>query len=176
MRPRTSLTLLLSVLLLGAVCAGPDPNLTESAKGKPGVRVSFPEQVTPAAVETATIEVANPGPGDIESLFVTFSLVGIGGSDGVAEPLVDIGARARSPSVVAVRPKPDATSSDGVTYKFSDPDGSGPVLEAGRSFEVQFDVRVPAEPGRAASSVQVYAGEDPERSQGALLETEVAGL
>jgi hypothetical protein len=165
-----------SLLLLGAVCAGPDATTTDSGQALPRVQVRFPDQAAPAAVETATIEVANPGPGDIESLFVAFSLVGVGGSDGVAEPLVEIGARARSPSVVAVRPKPDATSSDGVTYKFSDPEGSGPVLEAGRSFEVQFDVRVPAEPGRAASSVQVYAGEDPERSQGALLETEVTGL
>jgi hypothetical protein len=165
-----------SLLLLGAVCAGPVTTTTDSGQPLPRVQVRFPDQTAPAAVETATIEVANPGPGDIESLFVAFSLVGVGGSDGVAEPLVDIGARARSPSVVAVRPKPDATSSDGVTYKFSDPDGSEPVLEAGRSFEVQFDVRVPAEPGRAASSVQVYAGEDPERSQGALLETEVTGL
>jgi hypothetical protein len=165
-----------SLLLLGAVCAGPDTTTTDRGQALPQVQVRFPDQAAPAAVETATIEVANPGPGDIESLFVAFSLVGVGGSDGVAEPLVEIGARARSPSVVAVRPKPDATSSDGVTYKFSDPEGSGPVLEAGRSFEVQFDVRVPAEPGRAASSVQVYAGEDPERSRGALLETEVTGL
>lgn len=164
-----------SVVLLGAVCAGPDTTTTDSGQALPSVQVRFPNQASPAAVETATIEVANPGPGDIESLFVAFSLVGVGGSDGVAEPLVETGALARSSSVVAVRPKPDATSPDGVTYKFSDRDGSGPVLEAGRSFEVQFDVRVPAEPGRAASSVQVYAGEDPERSQGALLETEVAG-
>jgi hypothetical protein len=165
-----------SLLLLGAVCAGPDTTTTDRGQALPQVQVRFPDEAAPAAVETATIEVSNPGPGDIESLFVAFSLVGVGGSDGVAEPLVEIGARARSPSVVAVRPKPDATSSDGVTYKFSDPEGSRPVLEAGRSFEVQFDVRVPAEPGRAASSVQVYAGEDPERSRGALLETEVTGL
>jgi hypothetical protein len=166
---------LASLLLLGAVCAGPDAATTERGKALPRVEVRFPDQTSPAGVETATIEVANPGPGDIDSLFVAFSLVGVGGSDGVAEPLVDTGARARSPSVVAVRPRPDATSPDGVTYKFSAPGGSGPVLEAGGSFEVEFDVRVPTEPGRAASSVQVYAGEDPERSQGALLQTEVAG-
>jgi hypothetical protein len=175
MRLRTGVTVLLSVLLLGAVCAGPDPNLTESGKARPEVRVSFPEQVTPAAVETAVVEVTNHGPGHIETLIVAFSLVGVGGDAGVAEPLVEIGARGKSPSLTAVRPEPAQTSPDGVTYSFSGP-GPAPVLEVGETFEVEFDVRVPRHGGRAASSVQVYAGEDPERSQGVLLETEVAGL
>jgi hypothetical protein len=165
---------LLSFLLLGAVCAGPDSNLTDSGQGKPTVAVSFPRHTARAEVAPAVVQVRNPGPGDIHSLVVAFSLVGVGGPAGVADPLVEIGARGRSPSIVDVRPRPDAISSDGVIYRFSSSSGgTTPVLAEGRSLELTFRLRVPDRPGPAASSVQVYAGEEPDRSEGALLETEV---
>jgi hypothetical protein len=171
---RLSFVAPLSFLLLGAVCAGSGASLTESGRGKPEVQVSFPARTSPASVETAVVDVTNPGPGDIDSLFVAFSLVGVGGVDGVAEPLVETGARGHSPSIVNVRPPPEATSRDGVIYRFSDPTGRRPILAVGDSVQVEFDLRAPHELGRAASSLQVYAGEDPARSQGTLLETEVA--
>ena len=93
----------------------------------------------------------------------------------MADPLVEIGARGRSPSIVDVAPRPDAISSDGVIYRFSSPGGTAPVLAEGQSLELRFRLRVPERAGRAASSVQVYAGEEPDRSEGVLLETEVSG-
>ena len=50
---------------------------------------------------------------------------------------------------------------------------SSPVLAAGEEIALEFDIRAPRRPGLSASSVQVYAGENPERAQGARLETEV---
>lgn len=166
---------LLALPLLGAVCAGSDPNLTDDGQGRPNVEVDFPDQTSAASVETAVIDVANPGPGDIASLFVAFSLVGAGGGAKIPEPLVAAGVRGRSPSISDVRPTPDATSPDGVVYKFANASTSAPILKESESLRLQFDVKLPEEPGLVASSVQVYAGEDPERSRGALLETEVTG-
>ena len=155
-----------AALLLGAVCAG-----EETGPGRPQLEVSFPEQVRTSAVATATLRVTNPGPEAIDSLVVSFSLVGSAGGT-VSQPLVASGARKQSPSIADVRPKPGGVSLDGVVFRFSG-DGSTAVLDAGEEISIEFDIRVPRPPGLSASSVQVYAGENPERAQGVRLETEV---
>ncbi|MDQ3661516.1 MAG: hypothetical protein M3454_10740 [Actinomycetota bacterium] len=155
-----------AALTLGAVCAG-----EETGPGQPQLQVSFPEQVQASEVATATLTVINPGPEEIGSLVVSFSLVGSAGGT-VSEPLVASGARKQSPSIEEVRPEPGGVSLDGVVFRFSG-DGSTAVLDAGEEISIEFDIRVPRPPGLSASSVQVYAGENPERAQGVRLETEV---
>lgn len=157
---------LVAALLLGAVCAG-DP----TGPGQPQLELSFPAKAASSTVETATLVVTNPGPENIETLVVSFSLVGSAGGT-VSEPLVASGARKRSPSIADVRPEPGGVSLDGVVFRFAGP-SSSPVLAAGEEIGLEFDIRVPRRPGLSASSVQVYAGEDSERGQGVRLETEV---
>jgi hypothetical protein len=155
-----------ATLLLGAVCAG-----EEAGPGLPQLELSFPAQVRSSAVATAILRVTNPGPEEIDSLVVSFSLVGSAGGT-VSEPLVASGARKRSPSIEDVRPDPGGVSLDGVVFRFAGRSAS-PVLAAGEEIALEFDIQVPRRPGLSASSVQVYAGENPERAQGARLETEV---
>jgi hypothetical protein len=155
-----------ATLLLGAVCAG-----EEAGPGQPQLELSFPAQVRSSAVATAILRVTNPGPEEIDSLVVSFSLVGSAGGT-VSEPLVASGARKRSPSIEDVRPDPGGVSLDGVVFRFAGR-SSSPVLAAGEEIALEFDIQVPRRPGLSASSVQVYAGENPERAQGARLETEV---
>lgn len=155
-----------AALLLGAVCAG-----EEAGPGEPQLDVSFPAEVRSSAVATAILRVTNPGPEEIDSLVVSFSLVGSAGGT-VSEPLVASGARKQSPSIADVRPDPGGVSLDGVVFRFAGK-GSSPVLAAGEKISLEFDIRVPRPPGPSAGSVQVYAGENPERAQGVRLETEV---
>ena|GEM_PF-1353169 len=157
---------LATALLLGAVCAG-----QPAGPGQPQLQVSFPSQARSAAVETAILEVTNPGPEAIDSLLVSFSLVGSAGGT-VSQSLVASGARKKSPSIEDVRPEPGGISLDGVVFRFAG-EGSAAVLDAGEKISLEFDIRVPRSPGLSASSVQVYAGENPERAQGVRLETEI---
>lgn len=157
---------MLATLMLGAVCAG-EP----AGPGQPQLEVSFPAQTQSSDVETAILEVTNPGPEEIDSLLVSFSLVGSAGGT-VSQALVASGARKKSPSIEDVRPEPGGVSLDGVVFRFAG-EGSAPVLDAGEKISLEFDIRVPRSPGLSASSVQVYAGENPERAQGVRLETEV---
>ena len=165
-RPARLCIPLAAALLLGAVCAG-----QPTGSGRPQLLASFPQQVRSSAVETATLQVTNPGPEAIESLVVSFSLVGSAGGT-VSQPLVAAGSRKQSPSIEDVRPPPGGVSLDGVVFRFSG-SRSAPVLAAGEEYSIEFDIRVPRPPGLSASSVQVYAGENPERAQGVRLETEV---
>lgn len=128
------------------------------------VSVSFPTATAPGDVETAEITITNSGSADVKALFVSFSLVGGGGQVGVAEPLVEAVA-GEQPSIVAVRPQPDATGG-GIRYGFG-------RLGAGDSTTVEFDLRVPESTGTAANSVQVYDGSNPDVATGARLTTEV---
>jgi hypothetical protein len=156
----------MAALLLGAVCA------TEPAgSGQPQLELSFPARAASSSVETATLAVTNPGPEDIQTLVVSFSLVGSSGGT-VSQPLVASGARKRSPSIEDIRPRPRGVSLDGVVFRFAG-QGSSPVLAAGEEISLEFDIRVPRHPGLSASSVQVFAGENPERARGVRLETEV---
>ena len=156
------------VALLGAACWSEGADLTDSGKGKPSVTVDFPETVPDGSTRTATLEVRNPGPGDMDSLFVSFSLVGVGGTEAVPAPLVAAGAGRRSPSIVAVDPRPASVASGGTIYRFGG-------LPEGESATLRFRRRAPREPGVAANSVTAYAGEEPDRARGVLLETRVEG-
>lgn len=152
-----------------AACFGPDPNLTESGKGKPLLTVDFPERVSRGSVETATLTIENPGPGDMGSVVVAFATVGVAGASGpLPAELVPVTTSSANPAVASVSPEPSDVSDDGVIYVF---DG----LEEGASREITFDIRVPDAPGAAANSVSVYAGEDSDRIKGVLLQTEVTG-
>lgn len=156
----------LAAALLGAACFSESADLTDSGKGKPSVAVDFPPTVAPGSTHTATLEIRNPGPGDMDSLFVSFSLVGVGGTEAVPAPLVAVGRRRRSPSIVSVDPRPAEVAAGGAVYRFGG-------LGEGESATLVFRIKAPDEPGVAANSVTAYAGEEPDRARGVLLETRV---
>lgn len=154
--------------LLGG-CFGPDPNVTESGKGKPVLSIEFPESVERGSTATAALTVENPGPGDMGSVVVAFAPVGVAAASGpLPAELVPLAASDENPAVASIDPKPRDVSGDGVVYVF---DG----LAEGETREISFDIRVPDEPGPAANSVSVYAGEDASRIRGLRLETVVTG-
>lgn len=156
-------------LALLAGCFGPDPNLTESGKGKPVIDVEFPPAVSPGEVATATLTVENPGPGDIGTIAVAFTTVGVAGASGpLPTELVPITTTPDNPMVARITPEPRDVSADGVVYYFEG-------IEEGGSVEIAFDIRAPESPGPAANSVSVYAGEEPDRIRGLRLETVVRG-
>ena len=152
--------------LVATACFGPDPNLTESGKGKPRVTVEFPAEVQRSSVNTAVVEVTNPGPGDMAGFSIEFSLVGLGGTQGVPTPLVASGSQEKSPSIDGVDPEPNAVSLEGVRFFFG-------ALEEGGSTTVRFEIVAPDEPGTAANAVIVADTEEAERSRGVRLVTEV---
>lgn len=158
-----------AVLALAPACFGPDPNLTDSGKAKPLLTVEFPEAVSRGALETATLTVENPGPGDMSSVVVAFASVGVAAASGpLPHELVPITTTSENPAVESVTPEPRSVSDDGVIYVF---DG----LEEGATMEISFRIRVPLEPGPAANSVSVYAGDEADRIRGVRLETVVRG-
>jgi len=158
-----------AALLLLAGCFGPDPNLTESGKGKPRLTIEFPTSASPGAVETATLTVENPGPGDIRAVAVAFASVGVAAASGpLPVELVPITTTTDNPAIASIEPEPNDVSPDGVVYFF---DG----LAEGESMDIAFDIRVPDQPGPAANSVSVYAAEDTARIRGLRLETTVTG-
>jgi hypothetical protein len=159
-----------SVLLLGATaCFGPDANLTDDGKGKPVIVVEFPEQVDAGSVNTATLTVENPGPGDIGTVTVAFAGVGVPAASGpLPVDLVPITTSAENPAIRSIEPEPSRVSNDGVVYYF------GPLPE-GETLEIAFDIAAPEQRGPAASSVSVYDGNDTDRIRGLRLATEVTG-
>lgn len=158
-----------TVLLLAAGCFGPDPNLTESGKGKPLLEVEFPEESAAGSVETATLTVENPGPGDIEILTVAFAGVGVPAASGpLPVDLVPITTTQDNPAVRSVDPEPQRVSNDGVVYYF------GP-LDEGETTEIAFEIVLPKTPGPAASSVSVYDARAIDRIRGLRLATAVKG-
>lgn len=164
---RTAAAVLLVTLLGG--CFGPDPNVTESGKGKPVLSVDFPDSVEGGSTATATLTVENPGPGDMGSVVVAFASVGVAAASGpLPAELVPLATSDENPAVASIDPKPRNVSGDGVLYVF---DG----LAEGETTEISFDIRIPEERGPAANSVSVYAGEDASRIRGLRLETVVTG-
>ena len=155
------------LLCAGVSCYGSDSNLTESGKGKPTLTVSFPDSVSPGDVEDLVLEVSNPGPGDMSSLFVAFTNVGVPGS-GLGNPLIPFGSRGESPAIVDISPEPESVSDDGSVYRF-------PRLEEGAATRITFSVEAPETRGPAANSVQVYDGADLERGTGKRVATTVEG-
>ena len=157
------------VLTLLAGCFGPDPNLSEGGKGLPVLSVDFPPTVEAGSTAMATLSVENPGPGDMSSVVVAFASVGVAAASGpLPAELVPLGAGRDDSAIESVRPAPRSVSDDGVIYVF---DG----LREGESLEVTFSIRVPDDPGPAANSGSVYAGDESDRIRGLRLETEVRG-
>jgi len=154
-----------TILTLGTSCFGPDPNQTTEGESRPVLDAEFPETVEPGAVETFTLTVENPGPGDFSTLFVSFSLVGAAEGVSLPEPIVNVPAKGSPSSVLDVRPKP-VKAAEGIRFRFS-------ALPEGETEQIEFDLRVPEKPGVAANSVQVYDGAEPERVRGVLLSTRV---
>jgi hypothetical protein len=158
------------VVLLGlGACFGPDANLTKGGKGKPVLSIDFPDTVPAGAPATATLTVENPGPGDMGSIVVAFATVGVAAASGPPPAeLVPVSTSPDNPSVASVTPEPQSVSRDGVVYVF------GGVAE-GATTEIRFEIVAPEETGRAANSVSVYDGAEPDRISGVRIETLVTG-
>lgn len=166
MRRVAAAAVLLTVL---AGCFGPDPNLTESGKGKPVITADFPATVGRGVTATATLTIENPGPGDMRSVVVAFASVGVPAASGpLPVELVPVAPGSENPAIVSITPEPRDVSDDGVVFVF---DG----LPEGEAMEVAFEIRAPEEAGPAANSVSVYAGEEADRIRGLRLETVVTG-
>ncbi len=135
--------------------------------GKPLVTIDFPKRVSPGSRHTAIIEIDNPGQGDMDSIAVTFSLVGRSSSEGgVPSPIVPLGFDHKNEAVVSSDPEATAVSEDGIVYFF---DG----IREGETKTIRFELEVPRDLGAAANAVIVSDGQDVERARGATLETTV---
>jgi hypothetical protein len=155
------------LLCAGVACYGSGSNLSESGKGIPTLTVDFPETVNAGATEDLVLEVSNPGPGDMPSVFVAFTHVGVPGS-GLGNALVPFGSDGENPAIADVSPEPDSVSEDGSVYRF-------PHLAEGDTTTITFSVIVPRIRGAAANSVQVYDGSELDRGTGKRVATTVQG-
>lgn len=155
-----ALAVIVVAVAFGA-CYGDDSDLTESGKGKPEVTVEFPSSVEPGSTRTAVLDITNSGPGDIDRLLITFSLVG-----GVDNPIVGVGAKGENPNVVGSEPEALKVSRDGITYHFEG-------IEEGESTVIEFELTVPTTPGVAGNSVIVSDAQELDRARGVLLRTTV---
>jgi hypothetical protein len=154
---------LAAAVFLVPACFGSDADLTDSGEGKPVISVEFPQAVEAETSATATFQVENPGPGDMDSVLITFARLG---RADLPDPLVDVGVQGENDAVIEVEPEPVAVSDDAVVYRFGG-------LEEGESMTVGFTLRMPSEPGAYANSVTAADGSDLERARGVRLETEV---
>ena len=159
------LLLTLVAALSFTACYGDTQSLTDDGKGFPELTIDFPVSTTPGATESATLVIENPGPGDMKSLVVAFSRLG---DPELPPPIVDVIARGQKGAVEDVSPEPTAVSPDGIVYTF---DG----IDEGGSMTLTFTLVMPQETGPAGNAILVYPGEDPDRSRGVRLETEVGG-
>lgn len=140
-----------------------------ATEGRPEITVEFPAAADPGAIETAEFTITNPGPERMRSVFLAFARVGPAAGGGeIPFPIVDAGARHQNPAIISIEPEPDATSIEGVVFRFGG-------LDPGEAMVVSFTLRVPEQVGPAANSVTAYPGEDPERARGVRLETQVGG-
>jgi hypothetical protein len=155
------------ILTLPLACLGDEASLSASGRGLPQVTLEFPETSAAGSVETATLTITNPGPGDVSRLAVAFALVGAPATEGLPTPLVDATGPGPPAAVLEVRPRPASASDDGV-YRFTG-------LREGGSVTIAFALRIPRRAGVAANSVVVYDDVDPERARGLRLETTVRG-
>lgn len=144
-------------------CTGEDPNLTEGGLGKPQLTIDFPARTEPGSIHEATLTIINPGPGDMRTVVVAVTAVGL------STPILGFVPEGQDAPIVDIQPEPTAASREGV-FTFG-PEGDAPRLAEGASFEVIFTLRVPASAGEAANSIQVYDGENIDRAKGIRLET-----
>ncbi len=149
---------------LGA-CYRPNPNVTETGKGKPQMTIEFPAESTSGSRETAAISVTNPGPGDMPSVVVAFSRIG---DPSLPEPIVDSAIGGTNPAIVSIDPDPDVIAPDAVTYRFAG-------LPEGESMTISFTFQLPKGRGEVGNAVQVYDGAEPERATGGRLSTTLTG-
>jgi hypothetical protein len=161
---------LLVVMLLAGLtsCYGAsNSELTQEGHGRPRITLEFPGVVQAGSMQELRIEVTNPGPGDMDSVFVAFTNVGVPGS-GIGVPIVSTGRNGKNPAIVSIAPDADDVSDDGVVYRF-------PGLRVGESSTISFTLVMPETLGPAANSVQVYDGSEPDRAVGMRLATTVRG-
>jgi hypothetical protein len=156
---------LVALALVATACFGPDANQTEEGEGLPFITAEFPDVTEPGATETLSLVVENPGPGDLSSVFVTFSRVGAAEGKSLPTPIVDVVPKGESSPILAIRPEPVKQAQD-IRFRFAG-------LPEGETMELEFDLRMPTQAGVAANSVQVYDGGDPDRIRGVLLSTRV---
>jgi hypothetical protein len=159
------LVVALAALMLGTACYRDTSNLTTSGMGKPIVSVDFPATVEAGSVHTAELRVDNPGPGDIQVLIVSFSALG-SPTEGMHDPLVEVGRGDHSPSVVGVDPAPEDVSEGGTIYRFEG-------LDVDDSKTISFRLRAPEVGGVVANSLIVYDGTEVQRAKGVRIETRV---
>lgn len=155
----------LLVLAFAAGCTpGPDPNLTESGKGKPVVTAEFPEVAQPGDVLTASIRVDNPGPGDMDPIVVAFTRVG---DPSLPGPIVEPRRGLKEAGIEDIRPEPNGASPADSTFTFAG-------IPEGGSLTIEFDLRIPDDAeGTLGNVVQVYDGAEIDRARGARIQVEV---
>lgn len=151
------------LLVLLTACSGGNPTV---ARGLPQVAIEFPQEVRRDSLQTALLRVTNPGPEEMRSLFVSFTLVGVARQEDVPRPLVPPGFKHKNPAIVRIEPKPRSVSLDGWVYRF-------PGLPVGESATLRFAIKTPVEPGVAANAVTVYDGSDVSRARGVSLQTTI---
>ena len=144
-------------------CTGPDANVTESGAGKPQLTIEFPETAGSGDVVTASLQVTNPGPRDMDSIVVSFVRVG---DPRLPQPIVEPRKGRRLSGIEDIRPEPRGQSPADATYAFQG-------IPEGESLTLEFDLRVPEGPGTFGNSVQVYDGSEVDRAAGVRLEIEV---
>jgi hypothetical protein len=156
-------TVIVVALGLTSCTPGPDPNLTESGAGRPRVSAEFPETARAGDVVTASLEISNPGPGNIDTIVVSFVRVG---DPSLPLPIVEPRRGRVQSGIEAIRPEPEGQSPADATYTF-------PGLPEGGTVTIEFDLRIPDTSGRVGNSVQVYDGAQVDRAAGVRLETEI---
>lgn len=160
--PRPLVACLACAFLLVA-CTGPDPNVTETGAGKPQLTAEFPETAESGDVVTASLEISNPGPRDMDSIVVSFVRVG---DPSLPQPIVEPRQGRLQSGIEDIRPEPRGQSPADATYAFQG-------IPEGESLTLEFDLRIPEGAGTFGNSVQVYDGSEVDRAAGVRLEIEV---
>ena len=156
-------------VLVGVLVFVASRDVPEGLAGRPEIAVDFPATSDPGSVQTATFTIRNPGPNEMQSIFLSFARVGPAEGGGeLPMPIIDAGARHENPAIVSISPEPEASSIDAVVFRFGG-------LDVGESMTISFELLMPEASGPAANSVTAYPGEEPERAKGVRLDTEVGG-
>jgi hypothetical protein len=85
---------------------------------------------------------------------------------GIPPAIVPLGAAGENEVVLEIRPEPIAVSADGIVYIFEG-------LGEGEAKTIEFEIRVPEDPGSAANAVIVSDAQDVERARGTRMETTI---
>ncbi len=161
--PRWAVLAVAIAAALSTACSGPDPNLTETGKGRPELSVEFPDKAASGEVVTAALEISNPGPGDIGTLVVSFARVG---DPNLPSPIVEPRRSRGGSGIEAIRPEPVGESPPDATYTFRG-------IQEGESTTIEFDLRIPEAEGTVGNSIQVYDGAEIDRAKGIRIALDV---